>query len=66
MDQCPKCLSSNITGPRFERGAYGGEALRYTCCRCGYSRCKPTADSYDKMPHPWAQTAAAPEKAGSK
>ena len=61
MDQCPKCLSGDIGGPTYQRGAYGGEHLLYRCSQCGYTQQRPTADSYDKKPHPWSQTVA-PEK----
>lgn len=53
MDSCPKCGSGDIIGPRYGRGAYGGEHLRYECRRCGYHSLKNTLDH---KPHPMAQT----------
>jgi ribosomal protein S27AE len=45
MSKCPKCGSSHIIGPRYERGPYHGqEALRYTCVRCHYSETSQTND----------------------
>jgi hypothetical protein len=56
MTQCPKCESVNIHGPFYQRGRYGGEHLVYRCGTCGYSENRPTADSKESEPHPWAQT----------
>lgn len=44
MEICPKCESRFIRGPRWIRDAYG-EALRYFCEKCGYSRDEPTKDA---------------------
>ena len=54
MMSCPKCGSSDISGPKYESAAVSwiastvgnmGEWLRYTCKRCGYSKTSPTRDA---------------------
>lgn len=45
MTRCPKCSSCNISGPHYEHMPYGGEQLRFTCIRCGYSATEPTHDN---------------------
>lgn len=44
--QCEKCGARNISGPRYCVGAMPtGEALAYTCLRCGYRWTTPTIAS---------------------
>ena len=45
MFRCPKCSSSEITGP-FYRSNWKGESLLYHC-RCGYEESKPVHDAED-------------------
>lgn len=49
MTRCPKCRSSEIKGPVYIRSMCGGEYLKYTCAKCGYSRHDTCADH---EPHP--------------
>lgn len=50
MTTCPKCGSSDISGPRYETNTiyyvYDNKGrLRYTCRRCGYSDTTRTRDA---------------------
>ena len=46
MTKCPKCSSTTIGGPYYERRLFGGgEALRYRCYKCSYEQRGPTHDS---------------------
>lgn len=55
MTQCPKCGSCSVSGPVYECSStfngyhFSGERLRYTCCRCGYSKTVPCLDSADRQ-----------------
>ena len=60
MNVCPKCNSYRIYGPRYIKGPYGGESLRYECAQCGYSEHEATRDSDERHP---ANTTA-PDKTG--
>lgn len=44
MNNCPKCGSRDISGPHYRRLGWGGEALRYICNVCRFSRDEPTLD----------------------
>lgn len=47
MTKCPKCSSSQISGPRY-KSIFGFESLEYTCSQCGYSEQRPTHDAEKK------------------
>jgi predicted Zn-ribbon and HTH transcriptional regulator len=48
MTKCPKCGSSEISGPRYGAQVeeyYSHEGLYYTCRRCGFTKAEPTLDA---------------------
>ena len=47
MSECPKCGSTNIMGPFYQRADHwngGHEGLLYRCARCGFEMMTPTLD----------------------
>lgn len=66
MVTCPKCGSTHISGPTYERNAYGFEHLRYRCDRCGYSETTGTLDQDRDEQRPGAAIIEATRKLASR
>lgn len=41
---CPKCGTSQMSGPSYRKALHGEESLVYRCPTCGYEEERPTAD----------------------
>lgn len=54
MNECPKCGSFHISGPRYRSSEskdppqWTKGALVYICYHCGYSQDSPTKDSQER------------------